>query len=131
MCWGLFPVCLGQTGTPLELEGRRRSGVGCSPHPAALSSSYLCCPVNAAQYLQEAGRFPFWHLSLYCWDHSDLDFVRSSFSASSSVLRTAGAGQSLADKSSNERFLSCLQTRSEHIFILGFYFKVSCVPNGG
>lgn len=96
--------------------------MGYSPHPAALSSSYLSCPVNAAQYLQEAGKFALWHLSIYCRGHLDLDFVRSSLSPSSSVLRTAGAGQSLGDKSSYELFVSCLQPTSEHVFILSCFF---------
>lgn len=126
----LFPLSLcvwdrqSPSGAGGKEEGLGSAGVGCRPHPAALSSSYLSCPVNAAQYLQEAGKFSLWHLSINGCDHLDLDFVRSSLSPSSSVLRTAGAGQSLGDKSSNEQFMSCPQPRSEHIFILlGFFFK--------
>lgn len=99
--------------------------MGYSPHPAALSSPYLSCPGNAAPYLQEAGRFSHWHLSIYWWDHLDLDLVSSSLCPSSFVLRTAGAGKSLGDKSSDELFMSCLQPTSEHIFIFGgFFFKL-------
>lgn len=85
------PLCLGQTGAPLELGEGEGAGISCcgvQPHPAALSSPYLSCPVNAAQISRKQGD-P--HSGIYWCDHLDLDFVRSSLSPASSGEQELGS----------------------------------------